>query len=289
MLYKITLNNIEYCLDEIIGNSNIDLSGLDWIEPIGLAAISLASKINQYEIVMPEKQSMCSYLDVMRMSSTSEHVSKGNTYVPLIDLRRGKSDKIAEKLTESILNNQPAFVQDEDLKKDFTDYLKYMILEILNNVIDHSQSKNTPVATAQFYPSSRKCQVAIVDSGVGFLSTLKKNYPFIENESEALVEAIQKEVTGAEPFLYGSITKNIGYGLYIISEIIKLTNGFMKIISNDGMLVIRNGNVKKTLLDFGWKGTIVAFELYSDNIVYDFQEISKIVMVPDDGTIEDVF
>lgn len=252
MLTEINLYNIEHCLGEILLPDNIDLSQLNWIEPVGLATVSLAKKLKHCEIIEPERENVNNYLDIMRVESSSEHTYQGNTYVPLINLNRGRSDRIAKSITEKIIN-YPVFLNDAELKKDLSEYLQYMILELLNNIIDHSTSRITPVANAQVYPSFNKCQIAIVDTGVGFFETLKNNYPSLKNDTEALSVAIKKEITGARQTVYGSTTRNVGYGLFFISEIIKFTNGYLKIISNDGMLIIKNGEIKTALLiSPGW-------------------------------------
>lgn len=290
MLKKIDIENIEFCLEEILNPECVNLSELSWVEPVGLAAISIALSHSNSKIIQPENRNVSRYLEVMQVNSASESSINGNNYVPLVHLDRGRSDRISRDLTDKLIQNS-SITSNPELKKDLTDYLQYMICEILNNVIDHSNSQITPVVNAQYYPTLNKCQIAIVDNGIGFLESLAHNYPQLNNDSEALLKAIEREVTGARPTIYGSTIRNVGYGLYFISEIIKFTNGYLKIISKKGILTICDGQITSSDLDFGWKGSIVAFELFTNAINHDFQELLNILLVPenDEESIEDIF
>lgn len=290
MITNINFDNIESCIQDILNINVVDLTNLNWIEPVGIAAISIAKTLNDVEIIFPENRNVSKYLEVMRLNQNTANYCEGNTYVPLIDLGRGNSDRIARDIVKKVIQNA-SLSSDADLQHDLTQYLTYMIVEILNNVIDHSISNVTPVATAQYYPALHKCQIAIVDNGIGFLKSLQHNYPGLVKSSDALLKAIGREVTGARPILYGGTTRNIGYGLYFISEIIKFTGGSLKIISNDGMLKISSdGFTISNDITCAWQGSIVTFNLYTNKLNHDFQELLNIIMVPPgNDEIEDFF
>ncbi|MDQ7056408.1 MAG: hypothetical protein Q9M89_08160 [Persephonella sp.] len=56
--------------------------------------------------------------------------------------------------------------------------------------------------------------------------------------------------------------------MFVLSEIIKRTQGRLKIISNDGAVYLNENGKLYSADDIstGWKGSIVVFEFYEKNI-----------------------
>jgi hypothetical protein len=165
-----------------------------------------------------------------------------------------------------------------------------MISELLNNALNHSLSHIGAIVAGQYFPNLKKIQLCVVDKGVGFLHNIKRKYN-VSSESEAILKAIEKGVSCPPPKLYSSSVNNAGYGLFVLTEIIKHTRGRLKIISNDGIVYIDENNEihLKDNISSDWKGSIVVFELYEKNINFSKDEFFRIYIYQDNEDTEDIF
>ena len=107
----------------------------------------------------------------------------------------------------------------------------------LYEIVDNSFSHNIglwrddigPLTTCliQKYQNKQELCISICDFGVGFLSTLKDNYPELENEEQAIDCALKAETTSRNP-------QKGGNGLFYLQG--NIFNGFQ------GTLAIRSAN-----------------------------------------------
>jgi len=156
----------------------------------------------------------------------------------------------------------------------FKGYIKYVLTEIMNNVCDHSESTIGGYVTAQFYPSKHKIQVSIADTGIGFLEKMQRKFSDITTEEEAIKYAVQKEVTGSLPDMYGA-ERNAGYGLYVISKIVEMTGTALYILSNNTLVKFYDGTSITTIINTDWQGSLIVFEIdprYIDSSMSDFMK-----------------
>jgi hypothetical protein len=78
-----------------------------------------------------------------------------------------------------------------------------VINELMDNVINHSQSEPGGFAQLAIFPPSRKLAFCVVDCGTGIMSSLKTAYPQLTSDRIAIQEAVKAGVTR---------DKNIGQG-----------------------------------------------------------------------------
>ena len=173
-------------------------------------------------------------------------------------------------------------------KKDLKSYLDYMVGEILHNAIQHSLSPIGAIITGQYFPAQRRLQIVVVDRGVGFLHNIQKRYQ-VNTEQDAILKALEKGVSSppAKINTYYSQNSNAGYGLYALKTIIEKTNGKLMIISNNGMVRLDRDN-HLTVQEFqntNWKGSIVAFEFFEDEIEFSKDEFFKIYIWDQDEEV----
>lgn len=246
---------------------------IDWAEPIAVSMIKAYQTNNNIGSV----GSLNDYIELML--DTNLPANARYTSIEQVN-SRGDVENITAQLTATILTNfsDLAPVHQKDLKK----YLQYLIAEILNNVADHSGSSSGGFAMAQYYPKKRKVQVAVADSGIGFLKHINNAFPEITTDEEALKKAIEMGVTASSNRIYGH-ERNAGYGLYALLQIIKETKGQVVIISHTGILRCINGEITTGTLSERWDGTVVAFEFIEKNTDYDFEQMmSKCMYVEDE-------
>ncbi|WP_028845459.1 ATP-binding protein [Thermodesulfovibrio thiophilus] len=291
---ELRIDNIINWLPEFIKNKNssisgkINLSSTKWIEPVGISIIkSIELSTPDIEIIKPASKNVKNYLDIMQ----SDCSSQGQTFmsIKIINTRQQSNiDKIANEIAEKMLKNID-FKDDMEYKKDYQDYLKYMLSEVMLNAVSHSDSTVDIVACAQYYPYKRKTQVSIVDCGVGFKATLSRKHNDIFNERDALKKAIQKGITGSIQYVYQNAIKNIGIGLYALSQMVKKLNGYLSIVSKDGCLILENNQIRTTELPCKWDGSIVAFEFDLNVINLDFIDFMKLYVYQEENSEEDIF
>lgn len=106
--------------------------------------------------------------------------------------------------------------------------------EIIDNAFHHNLGKWNSVfgplviLFSQNIKEKREVNISICDFGVGFLETLKKNYPKLNNEKDAIELAIKPKTTGR-------LNKMGGNGLVYLQK--NIFNGFA------GEIIIRSKNV----------------------------------------------
>jgi hypothetical protein len=265
-------NNI--CDFTKIENGTIDVSSYDYVEPVGIAILkAIKQEIEDVEIKSDPNSRFYSYFKTLNEARYDE----SRTYIPLEVVKIGNVDISRDRLVKKIMDNFDD-LDDED-KKDLKSYLDYMVGEILNNAIQHSLSPIGAIITGQYFPAQRRLQIVVVDRGVGFLHNIQKRYQ-VNTEQDAILKALEKGVSSppAKINTYYSQNNNVGYGLYALKTIIEKTNGKLMIISNNGMVRLDRDN-HLTVQEFqntDWKGSIVAFEFFEDEIEFSKDEFFKI-------------
>ena len=73
------------------------------------------------------------------------------------------------------------------------------LVEVINNVVQHSHSPIGCFVCAQAYPQEDRLILSIVDFGKGFLNSLSQSYPQLKSNSEAINFAIQEGITSETP------------------------------------------------------------------------------------------
>lgn len=113
-------------------------------------------------------------------------------------------------------------IEDEELEGA----VKYSLIELLRNVVQHSRSQVGGVAMAQYYPGSGLVNVCVADMGVGVKESLREAYPELETDLQALKLATLPHVSRTfGPETYTAMRDNAGLGLFFIRQIASLAAG----------------------------------------------------------------
>lgn len=157
-----------------------DLRINSFIEPACAVAVGAFAKDKGIELSQIVAGKAESYL-----ASTQEAYRGGKTYFPLSNFSavRGRLDELVKSLVNCVVSATD-FNSEADAK-DFEQYLSYSTLEILNNVADHSESHIGGFVAAQFYPATKKVQVAVADCGIGLYSAISRSH-LVSSEAEAI-------------------------------------------------------------------------------------------------------
>ena len=129
--------------------------------------------------------------------------------------------------------------------------------EILLNFWEHAVDDTKSIMIAE--GNNNFMEIACADTGNGVLSTLKSNAKYENLDDEKLIlSSTLKNITSKEN------TNHMGYGLWIIDQIITSVKGRFHLYS-EGVAYLNDYGKKKTLKTAYWKGTIVYLALPLEN------------------------
>lgn len=250
-MYKNPLYYSHICtfLDNKIKNNIIDLESFDFIDPVYWAILKFLKNLNpNLKIIFPENFQAKEYVKYL------SGISYSSTTVPmrLVELR-SDIDLFTNELVNLLKKDLKGY-DSEDMN-----FFKYIISELLNNAIDHGES--SAIVFAQKFKND-DFEIGVIDSGLGFYQTIKRAYN-VESEGEAIRKSLEKGITGSKTYLYGGTTRNVGHGLYVISEMIKDSKGELIIVSGNTFYSFKENKV--IFLKNRWQGSIVLIRFNLSN------------------------
>jgi hypothetical protein len=150
---------------------------------------------------------------------------------------------------------------------NIVDTITYSMREVIRNIIEHSGS-DTMTYCAQYWPSRKLVEVAILDAGTGVKASLSCNpHLGIADERDAVHLALLPGISGK---MFKGVRKrkgdpwqNSGYGLYMTSRICR-SGGSFCILSNNAGLVLNAD--EKVDLQPNYKGTALRLEINTDGV-----------------------
>lgn len=182
-----------------------------------------------------------------------------------------KIDDLAEKIAQLAIEEDvcpDAYIDRQETA--FT--LKYILIELLRNVIQHSGDPNGGVVVAQRmdfgedYSREKAIQICVADLGCGIFESLKHMHPDITDNKTALERALWPSLSGTFPKGEAGSSQNAGMGLFFISEMVKRLAGRMLIASADNSLLLQGsceeGEANKIeFRDGGFPGTLIVVDI----------------------------
>lgn len=160
-------------------------------------------------------------------------------------------------------------IEDEELEGA----IKYSLIELLRNVVQHSGSSTGGIAMAQYYPNTGLVNLCVADMGVGIKATLNEAYPELDTNLQALKLATLPHVSRTfGPSTYTAMRDNAGLGLFFIKQIASLAGGSFFLGSKDALIDLwgdQEGKQKKLYRlarKGGWPGTFAYLQLRRDSI-----------------------
>lgn len=131
--------------------------------------------------------------------------------------------------------------------------------EVFNNIFDHAKSSVTGYIITQYYPKNNKISFSVCDFGIGIPTSIS-NADVDDLEEYEDWKAILKSLE--KGFSIKSTPRNRGFGLNNLLELTESSNGVLKIISNDGLVVKRAGEMYRAgNVDYKFRGTLVEVEV----------------------------
>lgn len=160
--------------------------------------------------------------------------------------------------------------------------VQYSLIELLRNVVQHSQSPVGGVVMAQHFPNSGLVEVAVADLGIGVRGALLKQYEHVVDDLDALKLALLPHVSGTFGAAgYSSMSENAGLGLFFAKEIASRGLGGLFLGSGRALIDVwgkEGGDEGKLYIrsrQTGWPGTFAVLQFRSGGIV-DFDSLLEL-------------
>lgn len=123
------------------------------------------------------------------------------------------------------------------LSEKNTTVVKYIIGELVRNVLEHSFAKDGAIVAAQYYKKTNRVSIGICDTGIGIWRSMRNSWK-PRTDIDAIKLALTPGITGTTR-KEGGTSENAGAGLFFVKSIAKITRNYF---------VIYSGSAEYTLL-----------------------------------------
>jgi len=214
-----------------------------------------------------QRMGLFNFLKIKPEMSITEHEAAGR-FIPLTQIKNSTG------LTAFITDMVPLL----HLKPKQAEPIKYIVSELVRNVLEHAESPHGAILAAQYYEKSNTIRIGIADTGLGIKTTINQSYN-TKTDLEAIQLALTPGVTGTTQ-KEGGTEQNAGAGLFFIKSIANVNRDYFMIYSGRAMykLLKRRPDVKTIKLQADpfndrhsknenlpfWRGTIVGIDISLD-------------------------
>lgn len=241
---------------------------LSMVAAIGLKIEKSNIKCEQIEATSKhyfERMGLFNFLGIKSGIKITKHESAGR-FIPLTQIKN--SDELTNFIKEMIplLHLQPKHAEP----------IRYIVSELVRNVLEHSQSKYGAILSAQYYQKSNTIRIGIADTGIGIKKSMNISHN-TQTHLESIGLALTPGITGATR-KEGGTEYNAGAGLFFIKSIAKVNRDFFMIYSGNAMYKLlksepvhirlyadpfKDKHSKDEDLPY-WQGTIVGIDISLD-------------------------
>lgn len=176
--------------------------------------------------------------------------------------------KISRPMIDGYTTSAKQFYEANFFQQDDLSPFSIGLMELFNNIFDHSQSPMSGYTMSQYFPKMHMLKVAASDLGVGIAN--KVNAYFTQNgqptfaDHQAIKHAFQKS------FSTKSTKQNRGFGLHNIWEICNGCDGSIFVASNAGVVKYEGNQLQSYPVNHSFPGT--HFEFMLDTRKFDKAE-----------------
>lgn len=239
---KITFSNVDqlkslnYFLktNDLSDSSKLEITTTsNWmnIHPVCISfAAALAAEVGrEYTEITTDVPLAAMYLDRMGLYNFTNSVcpveytqhEEAGRFIPVTQIKTDMEQ------SEFITDLHPIL----HLSPEKSETIKYVLGELIRNVIEHSGSKNGAFVTVQYVAVKDKLSIGICDTGIGLRASLER-YHMPVDDMDAIRLALMPGVSGTTT-REGGTGDNAGAGLYIVKSIVKITRNYFVIYSGD--------------------------------------------------------
>ncbi len=179
-----------------------------------------------------ERMGMFRHLRIDSGMSVAEHEPSGR-FVPLTQIND------SESLSDFIRNMVPLL----HLDPAHAEPIRYIVSELVRNVLEHAETPHGAFVAAQYYVKSNSIRIGIADCGIGIRKSIARSYSASDDLSGIRL-ALQPGVTGTTR-REGGTEQNAGAGLFFIKSIAAVNGDFFALYSGSGFYKLLRQNPKK--------------------------------------------
>lgn len=163
-----------------------------------------------------------------------------------------------DKYSSEVLNSDylPQIEEYYSFNKKTVSMIFQCFSEVLLNFWEHAVDDSQSIIVAN--GNKKTIEIACADNGKGVLTTLTIANKQKKDKIKTLISAVEKGVTSKD------LSNHMGYGLWIIDEIVKRTNGRLHLYS-EGFFYQREFKKVKFGECGHWQGTIIYISLPVEN------------------------
>ncbi len=212
-----------------------------------------------------ERMKLFDFLKVSSGISITEHEPAGR-FIPLTQI------KDSSTLSKFITDVTPLL----HLEPKHAEPIRYIMSELIRNVLEHSVSKNGAIVCAQYYKKSNTIRIGIADTGIGMWESINvSHHP--KTDLDAIRMGLTPGITGTTK-KEGGTDRNAGAGLFFIKSIASVNSDFFAIYSGKSLYKLLKRKGKRIQLHAdpfadrhskrndlpNWHGTVVGIDLSLD-------------------------
>ena len=210
-----------------------------------------------------ERMGLFQYLHQKSGININEHDSTGR-FIPITQIK--DSDTLSRFITDMI----PLL----HLAPEYAEPIRYIVSELVRNVLEHSYSPHGAFVAAQYYKKSNAIRIGIADTGIGVRKSITRSHA-ASDDLAALRLALTPGITGTTS-REGGTEYNAGAGLFFTKSIATVNRDFFIIYSGTALYKLLKSKSKKRLVlnadpfrdrhssltDLPeWPGTVVGIDL----------------------------
>jgi len=215
-----------------------------------------------------ERMGLFKFLGIDSGIQITEHESAAR-FIPLTQIKN--SDELTKFITEMIplLHLEPGQAKT----------IKYIVSELVRNVLEHSYSDIGAILSAQYYKKSNTIRIGIADIGVGIKNSINQSH-FTSTDLKAIQLALTPGITGTTNKEDGT-EYNAGAGLFFIKSIAKVNKDFFLLYSGNAMYkLLKSASLKQKVTLYAdpfndrhsvdenlpyWSGTLIGIDISLDS------------------------
>lgn len=196
--------------------------------------------------------------------------------------QRSQIDRTANQLAEALVGRMPDIDPNEPYDEmsgvntadRITIPISYALTELLNNAMSHARLKRHGDAcvwvSSQYYRSSGRLQLAVVDNGCGILETLREHAALRDlprkTDLEAILAALRPRVSCNRDLGVFDDSTNQGIGLTTTARIAEHAGGRLVVVSGAGYHDPL-GRSRRLANGARWQGVAIALECQRDALL----------------------
>jgi len=212
-----------------------------------------------------ERMGLFKFLGIQSGIVITEHEASGR-FVPLTQIKDPKA------LTKFVTEMTPLL----HLEARYAEPIRYIMSELVRNVLEHSVSLDGAVVSAQYFKKTNTIRIGIADTGVGIWQTINHAYK-PKNDLESIRLALMPGITGTTDRI-GGTDYNAGAGLFFIKSIATVNRDFFMIYSGSALYKLLKRDLNRIKLHADpfddrhsknntlpvWNGTVVGIDISLD-------------------------